>query len=112
MTARGLEAARTFSSDVIVYLKKSKTLREIGALIGRSESFVSLVSKGKRSLTIEHLIALEHALGKSLPLLMLEVSAESLSRRDRQQYEALRQILEKAEHLWVSAAARKRAESR
>jgi hypothetical protein len=90
------KASRSFSSDVVRYLRRSKTLKEIGKLIGRGESFISLVGKGERSFTIEHLIALEKSLEKPLPLLILEATQESVPEDMKPQYKALKKIIKKS----------------
>ncbi len=61
------------SKDIIVLLRsQGMTLKGIGKLIGCTESFISMVGKGQRSLTIDHLAMLEKKLGKPLPILLLE----------------------------------------
>lgn len=96
MVSDRIEVGRSFSRDVVQFLRNTRTLKEIGRLIGRSESFVSLVGKGKRSLTINHLLKLEKVLGEPLPLIILEASKECLSNDMRPQYDALHKILKKS----------------
>jgi hypothetical protein len=96
------KASQSFSSDVVRYLRRTRTLKEIGKLIGRGESFISLVGQGKRSFTIDHLIALEESLHKPLPLLILEASQETVPKNMRPQYEAMQKILERSGELRMS----------
>ena len=90
-----LTASREFCARVVDYLKKSQnlTLKEIGASIGQSESFVSLVHRRRRTFTISHLLALQKSMGISLPLLILETYAGAVPRENRGEYEELRRIL-------------------
>jgi transcriptional regulator with XRE-family HTH domain len=72
-------AERTVSSslsgDVIdLLLKRGMTLTAIAEAIGATKSFVSRVKSRSRSLTIDHLTALEKELGEPLPLLLLEAT--------------------------------------
>ncbi|HRX86372.1 MAG TPA: helix-turn-helix transcriptional regulator [Phycisphaerae bacterium] len=61
------------SSALVAYLRREgKTLREIGEMVGLSESFVSRVANGERSFTIEHLALFEAALGEPLPALVMQ----------------------------------------
>lgn len=95
MLSKTTKFATSFSSDIVNCLRnKGKTLKEIGQLIGRGESFISLVANGKRNFTINHLLALEKAIGKPLPLLILEASKDSLSANMKSQYEDLKKIFE------------------
>lgn len=66
-------SALELSAALVTYLRgQGKTLREIGDVIGLSESFVSRVANGERSLTIDHLAAFERELGEPLPALVLQ----------------------------------------
>lgn len=63
------------SADVVRHLQaQGMTLRQIGESMGLSESFISRVAHRRRSLTIEHLLRLQDATGKPLPLLLLEAT--------------------------------------
>ena len=63
------------SSDVVdLLMKRGMTLTAIADSIGVSKSFLSRVRARTRSLTIDHLIALEAAIGEPLPLLLLEAT--------------------------------------
>jgi len=93
MPSKHVNVARTFSSEVVEYLRKSRTLKEIGALIGLGESFISLVGRGERNFTVEHLIALEKSLNKPLPTLILEALQESVSEDMKSQYGDLLKII-------------------
>ncbi|MCU0913698.1 MAG: hypothetical protein MUC88_03935 [Planctomycetes bacterium] len=56
-------------ADLVRYLQaQSLTLRPIAGTIGLSESFISRVGHKQRSLTIEHLLRLQEAIDKPLPL--------------------------------------------
>ncbi len=85
--------SRGFSSDIVNHLRQTKTLKEIGHLVGRSESFICLVGKGKRNFTIEHLFMLEKSLKKPLPLIIFENSLRFVSEEMTSEYESLRKIL-------------------
>lgn len=64
---------RSLSTLLIDSLRgQGMTMREIGELIGVSESYISRVASGENNLTIDHLVALERALRRPLPLLLLE----------------------------------------
>lgn len=61
------------SGDVIdLLIRRGMTLTGIADAIGVSKSFLSRVRGRSRSLTIDHLMALEAAVGEPLPLLLLE----------------------------------------
>jgi transcriptional regulator with XRE-family HTH domain len=63
----------------VSYLRgQGKTLRQIGEMVGLSESFISRVARGERSFTLDHLSAFEQQLGEPLPVLLLQ----TMSRRD------------------------------
>jgi transcriptional regulator with XRE-family HTH domain len=83
------------SADLVTYLQaQGMTLRQIGAAAGLSESFISRVAHKKRSLTIEHLLRLQEALGKPLPLLLLEAtSQDSVPQQLAPVYEKAREVL-------------------
>jgi transcriptional regulator with XRE-family HTH domain len=50
------------------------TLRKVGDLLGLSESFISRVRKKQRSFTLDHLVKLEQATGRALPVILLEAT--------------------------------------
>jgi transcriptional regulator with XRE-family HTH domain len=65
----------SLSGDVIdLLLERGMTLTAIAEAMGTSKSFVSRVKSRSRSLTIDHLIALEAAVGEPLPVLLLEAT--------------------------------------
>ncbi len=67
------EVEANLSADLVRHLQaQGMTLRQIGERMGLSESFISRVANRKRSLTIEHLLRLQEAMGTPLPLLLLE----------------------------------------
>lgn len=91
--------SRGLSSDIVNCLRRTRTLKEIGHLIDQSESFISLVGKGKRNFTIKHLLMLEKSLNIPIPLLILETSLQFVSEDMKSGYESLRKILAKAGEL-------------
>jgi transcriptional regulator with XRE-family HTH domain len=90
---RQIEA--NLSADLVKYLQtRGMTLRQIGEIMGLSESFVSRVAAKKRGLTIEHLLRLQDAMDKPLPLLLLEAtSQDSVPAPLAPLYEKARQVL-------------------
>jgi transcriptional regulator with XRE-family HTH domain len=65
------------SADLVKYLQsQGMTLRQIADTMGLSESFVRRVAHKKRSLTMEHLLRLQDAIDKPLPLLLLEATSQ------------------------------------
>lgn len=73
MTDRTVSSA--ISADVLdLLVKRGMTLTEIATAIGVTKSFLSRVRARSRSLTIEHLAALEAAVGEPLPLLLLRAT--------------------------------------
>ncbi len=60
-------------ADVVGYLRAEKgmTLKQIAAITGTTESFISRVASGQRNLTVEHLQRIEAHLQEPLPLLLL-----------------------------------------
>jgi transcriptional regulator with XRE-family HTH domain len=71
VSARRLSAS---ANVVELLLGRGMSLSEIAVAIGATKSFVSRVKSRSRGLTIDHLIALEAALGEPLPLLLLEAT--------------------------------------
>lgn len=94
--------ATSFSSDIVKCLRTEKTLKEIGQMIGCTESFMSLVANGKRNFTVDHLIALEKAIDKPLPLLILEASKDSIPASMKTQYDFLKKIFKSSRELRTS----------
>lgn len=63
----------TLSVRLVEWLKQQgKSQKDVAGLLGVSESFISRVASGHRSLTIEHLAELEDRLKLPLPVLLLE----------------------------------------
>lgn len=89
------EIEANLSADLVRYLqKRGMTFRQIAETIGLSVPFISRVANKKRSLTIEHLLRIEDALGIPLPLLLLEVSAQgAVPERLAPFYERARTVL-------------------
>jgi transcriptional regulator with XRE-family HTH domain len=98
------------SADLVRHLQsEGMTLRRIGESMGLSESFVSRVAAKKRSLTIEHLLRLQDATGKPLPLLLLEAtSQDSVPAPLAPVYEKAREVLAAGLALEQSAKRRRR----
>src|SRR5687768_5228937 len=83
------------SGDMIdLLLKRGMTLTAIAEAIGATKSFVSRVKSRSRSLTIDHLTALEKKLGEPLPLLLLEATpADSIPPALQPLYRSTRKVL-------------------
>ena len=63
------------SADIIEFLvKRGMTLTSIAKAIGVTKSFLSRVKARSRSLTIDHLVAIEAVVGEPLPLLLLHAT--------------------------------------
>jgi transcriptional regulator with XRE-family HTH domain len=63
----------TLSVRLIEWLKQQgKSQKDVAVLLGVSESFISRVASGHRSLTVDHLAELEDRLKLPLPVLLLE----------------------------------------
>ncbi|MGH7176658.1 MAG: helix-turn-helix domain-containing protein [Tepidisphaeraceae bacterium] len=90
---------RTISSslagDVVdLLLKRGMTLTAIAQATGTTKSFLSRVKSRTRGLTIDHLLALEDALGEPLPLLLLQATPiESVPKHLRPLYRSTAKIL-------------------
>jgi transcriptional regulator with XRE-family HTH domain len=99
----------TLSSAIVRYLRaQGHTLREIGQMLGLSESFISRVSKRQRSFTLDHLVKLEAAVGKALPMIILEATElDSVPAQLRPVYEAFHHLF--ASSAGVNAEVRGRA---
>ncbi len=68
----------TLSSDIVKYLQsQGLTLKKIGEMLDLSESFISRVRRRQRSFTLDHLVKLEQATGRALPIIMLEATEPS-----------------------------------
>ena len=89
------QSQKYVSADIVRHLRdREMTLKEIGAIIHCSESFVCLVAKGQRSLTLNHLAMLEKHFGIPIPQLLLEsVDESSLSDEMRPLYHSLQSLL-------------------
>jgi transcriptional regulator with XRE-family HTH domain len=98
------------SADLVKYLQaQGMTLRQIGDTMGLSESFISRVAHKKRGLTIEHLLRLQEAIDKPLPLLLLEAtSQDSVPAPLAPLYEKAREVLAAGLALGQSAKRRRR----
>ncbi|HUT46857.1 MAG TPA: helix-turn-helix transcriptional regulator [Sedimentisphaerales bacterium] len=82
------------SSAIVVQLhKEGFSQKRIADSMGVSESFISHVKQGRRSLTINRLSKLEESLETPLPLLFLKALDEkSIPKALRSQYKLLRQV--------------------
>ncbi|HEV2293335.1 MAG TPA: helix-turn-helix domain-containing protein [Tepidisphaeraceae bacterium] len=85
------------SGDVIdLLMKRGMTLTAIAETIGATKSFVSRVKSRSRSLTIDHLMALEGKLGEPLPLLLLEATPiDSIPHDLRPLYRSTQRVLDR-----------------
>jgi len=85
----------SISYDVVRYLQKQNmTLKEIGKLMGLGESFISRVLHKQRSFTLRDLSRLENAIGKPLPMILLEATeVNSVPKEFRKGYAAFRKVL-------------------
>ncbi len=90
---RQIEA--NLSADLVKHLQsRGMTLRQIADSMGLSESFISRVAHKKRSLTIEHLLRLQEAIDRPLPLLLLEATTpDSVPQQLAPVYEKAREVL-------------------
>ncbi|MBN2210161.1 MAG: helix-turn-helix transcriptional regulator [Sedimentisphaerales bacterium] len=71
------------------------TLKQIGQLIGVSESFISRVANRQRNFTTKHLIDFEAALGRPVALLLLSTTPRnSIPQNMRRAYDMLVKLLE------------------
>ncbi len=85
----------SISASLVGHLRgQGKTLREIGEMIGLSESFISRVAKGERSFTLDHLSAFEQQLGEPLPALLLQAMPRgNLTARQQAAFDEALQLL-------------------
>ena len=72
-----LDGTEHVSRDIVRLLKDPNgpygwTLKKIGEAVGCGESFVSMVGRGKRSFTLDHLTMLEKKLGVPVAILLLK----------------------------------------
>ncbi len=90
----------TLSSDIVKYLQEQGlTLRKVGELLGLSESFISRVRKKERSFTLDHLVKLEQATGRALPVILFEATAPgSVPDELRPIYAAFRHLFAKEKY--------------
>jgi transcriptional regulator with XRE-family HTH domain len=66
------EYSNVSAGVVSLLVDRGMTLTQIAKLLGVSKSYISRVGAGNRSFTLDHLIALEQAVGEPLPLLLLQ----------------------------------------
>jgi len=83
------------SGDVIeLLISRGMTLTSIAEAIGVTKSFLSRVKARSRSLTIDHLVALEAVIGEPLPLLLLHATPmASVPERLRSLYRSTEAVL-------------------
>ncbi len=110
LDAQRKQIEANLSADLVKYLQaQGMTLRRIGDALGLSESFISRVAHKKRGLTIEHLLRLQEAIDKPLPLLLLEAtSQDSVPAPLAPLYEKAREVLAAGMALEQSAKRRHR----
>lgn len=88
--------ATSLSTAIVQHLQHNRrmTLKQIGKLIGGSESFISRVATGQRNFTLPHLVALEEKLGESLPVLLLQARpAANLSPEQQEAFDSALELL-------------------
>lgn len=86
----------TVSQNVVKYLQKKHhlSLKQIGELMGLGESFISLVGKGRRALTMQRLLMLEETLGEPLAVILAEATpVDSAPPKLRPFYAAFREFV-------------------
>jgi transcriptional regulator with XRE-family HTH domain len=85
----------TLSMALVEYFREQgRTLRDIGELVGLSESFISRVANGHRSFTIDHLEEFERRLGQPLAALLLDARwRSSIPAERREQFEEVLTML-------------------
>jgi transcriptional regulator with XRE-family HTH domain len=100
------------SASLVSYLRgQGKTLRQIGEMVGLSESFISRVAKGDRSFTLDHLSAFERELGEPLPALLLQsMRPRSLSARQQTAFDEALQLMREIGEFRHSLARGKNSE--
>jgi transcriptional regulator with XRE-family HTH domain len=88
---------KIFSMGIVNFLRKQGyNLKQIGELIGHSESYISRVSRGERAFTVEHFALIEKQLGKPLPMLLLEaIDEKNVDKQLRPLYKSLKKLLAK-----------------
>ncbi len=88
-----LDGTEHVSRDIVRLLKDPNgpygwTLKKIGEAVGCGESFVSMVGRGKRSFTLDHLTMLEKKLGVPVAILLLRsIDPEKLDKNLRPLYD-------------------------
>lgn len=110
LDAQRKQVEANLCADLVKHLQsQGMTLRQIADTMGLSESFISRVAHKKRSLTIEHLLRLQEAIDKPLPLLLLEAtSQDSVPQPLAPLYEKAREVLAAGMALQQSAKRRRR----
>ncbi len=85
----------SFSADLVAYLRDERhmTLRQIGGMIGVSESFISRVASGQRNFTLRHLDAFERQLGGSVSVLLLEAHRSHIPPGQKKFFEETLELL-------------------
>ncbi len=110
MDAQRRQIEANLSADLVKHLRsQGMTLRQIADAMGLSESSVNRVINKKRGLTIQHLLRLQDAIGKPLPLLLLEATSQnSVPEPLAPLYEKARDVLAAGMELTNSAKRRHR----
>jgi hypothetical protein len=83
------------SRDIInLLIERGSTPAEIAKTLGATKSFVSRVKSGSRSLTLEHLHALEVEHGEPMPWLLMDaIPLSSVPKELRPLYHATKKLL-------------------
>ncbi len=88
-----LDGTEHVSRDIVRLLKDPNglygwTLKKIGEAVGCGESFVSMVGRGRRSFTLDHLTMLEKKLGVPVAILLLRsIDPKKLDKQLRPLYD-------------------------
>lgn len=102
MTKKTLNLSSRFSSEILNYLIQTMSHEQIEEIIDTKESFLDMVHQGERSLTMDHLIAIEEFLGKPLPVILLEARKKSVPQKLKNQYGELLEIFKESGNLRAS----------
>lgn len=65
-------------------MKQGKSLKEIGNIIGCTESFISHVRNKRRSFSLEHLLKLQESVRKPLALMLLDATEQGTYNKELQ----------------------------
>jgi len=99
---KNTQAGRDFSAEIVRYLKQTRSLAEIADLLEVNRSYITMVNKGQRNLTIEHLIKLERKLKESVIVLTMESILRTKSKKVQLKYNDLLHLLRQSADLRAS----------